>query len=120
VSEIKLPVDDALWLLDFVPSFKECGDAQRLLRIAALIAEASGVKALVSEFWVRVVDYPPHKKVGTIKVIRELSNYGLKEAKDACELGSWFMVKVDKFDIISAESLLVKEGCTYEVSTSPP
>lgn len=119
MTEIKLPIDDALWLLDFAPSFKECGDAQRLLRISALIYEASGLKGITDELWVRINAYPSHKKVTAIKIIRDLSGYGLKEAKDACELNHWFKVQLDKFDSDTASKLLISEGFAFDVSPTP-
>jgi large subunit ribosomal protein L7/L12 len=59
---------------------------------AAPVAAAAGPAAAAAapveaqtEFTVTLKEYPADKKVGVIKVIRELTGLGLKEAKDLVE-----------------------------------
>src|SRR6478735_1582272 len=57
----------------------------------AMVAAAGGAAAPAAaaeektEFTVILKEYPADKKVGVIKVIRELTGLGLKEAKDLVE-----------------------------------
>ena len=52
--------------------------------MAAAAAAAAAAEAQ-TEFTVTLKEYPADKKVGVIKVIRELTGFGLKEAKDLVE-----------------------------------
>jgi large subunit ribosomal protein L7/L12 len=57
--------------------------------VAAAAAPAAGAAAAPveeqTEFSVTLQEYPADKKVGIIKVVRELTGLGLKEAKDLVE-----------------------------------
>jgi len=56
--------------------------------VAAVAAAAGAPAAAVeeqTEFTVSLVEYPADKKVTVIKVIREITGLGLKEAKDLVE-----------------------------------
>ena len=55
---------------------------------AAAAPAAAGPAAVVeeqTEFSVTLTEYPADKKVGIIKVVREVTGLGLKEAKDLVE-----------------------------------
>ena len=51
----------------------------------AASADAAPAAAEATAFQVTLVDAPADKKIGIIKVIRELTGLGLKEAKDMSE-----------------------------------
>ena len=69
-----------------------------------------------TEFTVILKEYPADKKVGVIKVIRELTGLGLKEAKDLVE-GAPSTVKesVSKADSEKFKKQLEDGGATVEV-----
>src|SRR5580658_2709657 len=69
-----------------------------------------------TEFSVTLKEYPAEKKVTVIKVIRELTGLGLKEAKDLVE-GSPSLVKegVSKADSETMKKKLEDAGAKVEV-----
>ena len=69
-----------------------------------------------TEFTVVLKEYPADKKVGVIKVIRELTGLGLKEAKDLVE-GVPSVVKegVNKADSETMKKKLEEAGAKVEV-----
>ena len=69
-----------------------------------------------TEFTVSLKEYPADKKVGVIKVIRELTGLGLKEAKDLVE-GVPSVVKegVNKADSENMKKKLEEAGAKVEV-----
>ncbi|HEY8053029.1 MAG TPA: 50S ribosomal protein L7/L12 [Steroidobacteraceae bacterium] len=69
-----------------------------------------------TEFTVTLKEYPADKKVTVIKVIRELTGLGLKEAKDLVE-GAPSMVKegVSKADTETMKKKLEEAGAKVEV-----
>jgi large subunit ribosomal protein L7/L12 len=69
-----------------------------------------------TEFAVTLKEYPADKKVGVIKVIRELTGLGLKEAKDLVE-GVPSLVKegVNKADSETMKKKLEEAGAKVEV-----
>ena len=69
-----------------------------------------------TEFTVTLKEYPADKKVTVIKVIRELTGLGLKEAKDLVE-GSPSMVKegVSKADSETMKKKLEDAGAKVEI-----
>jgi large subunit ribosomal protein L7/L12 len=69
-----------------------------------------------TEFTVTLKEYPAHKKVTVIKVIRELTGLGLKEAKDLVE-GAPSMVKegVAKADSETMKKKLEDAGAKVEI-----
>lgn len=66
--------------------------AAPMAMVAAAGAAAAPVVEEQTEFTVTLKAYPADKKVGVIKVIREITGLGLKEAKDLVE-GSPSVVK---------------------------
>jgi large subunit ribosomal protein L7/L12 len=90
---------------------------------AAPVAAAAGPAAAAAapaeaqtEFAVTLKEYPADKKVGVIKVIRELTGLGLKEAKDLVE-GVPSLVKegVNKADSESMKKKLEEAGAKVEI-----
>src|SRR5215510_9635260 len=81
---------------------------------------ASGAPAAAAEekteFTVSLKEYPADKKVGVIKVVRELTGLGLKEAKDLVE-GVPSVVKegVNKADSETMKKKLEEAGAKVEV-----
>jgi len=69
-----------------------------------------------TEFAVTLKEYPADKKVGVIKVIRELTGLGLKEAKDLVE-GIPSLVKegVNKADSETMKKKLEDAGAKVEI-----
>jgi large subunit ribosomal protein L7/L12 len=69
-----------------------------------------------TEFTVTLKEYPADKKVGVIKVIRELTGLGLKEAKDLVE-GVPSVVKegVNKADSETMKTKLEASGAKAEI-----
>ena len=89
---------------------------------AAAVAVAAGPAAAAApaeektEFTVVLKEYPADKKVGVIKVVRELTGLGLKEAKDLVE-GVPGTVKegVNKADSDSMKKKLEEAGAKVEI-----
>jgi large subunit ribosomal protein L7/L12 len=90
---------------------------------AAPVAAAAGPAAAAAapveaqtEFTVTLKEYPADKKVGVIKVIRELTGLGLKEAKDLVE-GVPSLVKegVNKADSETMKKKLEDAGAKAEI-----
>ena len=69
-----------------------------------------------TEFTVILKEYPADKKVGVIKVVRELTGLGLKEAKDLVD-GAPKNVKeaIAKADAEAALKKLIEAGATAEI-----
>jgi large subunit ribosomal protein L7/L12 len=89
--------------------------------VAAAAAPAAGGAAAApaeeqTEFTVTLKEYPADKKVTVIKVIREITGLGLKEAKDLVE-GVPAMVKegVSKADVENIKKKLEEAGAKVEV-----
>ena len=87
--------------------------------VAAAAAGAAAPAAAVeeqTEFSVTLKEYPADKKVTVIKVIREITGLGLKEAKDLVE-GVPSLVKdaVSKADVEAIKKKLEEAGAKVEV-----
>jgi large subunit ribosomal protein L7/L12 len=69
-----------------------------------------------TEFTVSLKEYPADKKVGVIKVVRELTGLGLKEAKDLVE-GVPSVVKegVNKADSDNMKKKLEEAGAKVDI-----
>lgn len=82
---------------------------------AAAAAPAAAVEEQ-TEFTVTLKEYPADKKVTVIKVIREITGLGLKEAKDLVD-GAPKAVKenVTKDEAAAIKAKLEAEGATVEV-----
>ena len=69
-----------------------------------------------TEFSVTLKEYPADKKVGVIKVIRELTGLGLKEAKDLVEgVPSTVKEGVNKADSDGMKKKLEDSGAKVEI-----
>jgi large subunit ribosomal protein L7/L12 len=78
-------------------------------------APAAAVEAQ-TEFTVILKEYPADKKVGVIKVIRELTGLGLKEAKDLVEgVPSTVKEGVNKADSDGMKKKLEEAGAKVEI-----
>ena len=89
--------------------------------VAMAAAPAAGAAAAApaeeqTEFSVTLTEYPADKKVGVIKVVRELTGLGLKEAKDLVE-GVPALVKdaVAKADVDAIKKKLEEAGAKVAV-----
>jgi large subunit ribosomal protein L7/L12 len=90
---------------------------------AAPVAAAAGPAAAAApaaeaqtEFTVILKEYPADKKVGVIKVIRELTGLGLKEAKDLVEgVPSTVKEGVNKADSDGMKKKLEDSGAKVEI-----
>ena len=87
--------------------------------VAVAAAPAGAAAAAVeeqTEFSVTLTEYPADKKVGVIKVVRELTGLGLKEAKDLVE-GVPALVKdaVAKADVDAMKKKLEDAGAKVVV-----
>jgi large subunit ribosomal protein L7/L12 len=90
---------------------------------AAPVAAAAGPAAAAApaaeaqtEFTVLLKEYPADKKVGVIKVIRELTGLGLKEAKDLVEgVPSTVKEGVNKADSDGMKKKLEDAGAKVEI-----
>jgi large subunit ribosomal protein L7/L12 len=89
--------------------------------VAMAAAPAAGAAAAApaeeqTEFSVTLTEYPADKKVGVIKVVRELTGLGLKEAKDLVE-GVPALVKdaVAKADVDAMKKKLEDAGAKVVV-----
>ena len=91
--------------------------------VAGAVAVGGGAAAAAAapvedqtEFAVTLKEYPADKKVTVIKVIREITGLGLKEAKDLVE-GVPALVKegVSKADVDAIKKKLEEAGAKVEV-----
>ncbi len=89
--------------------------------VAAAAGPAAGGAAAApaeeqTEFTVTLKEYPADKKVTVIKVIREITGLGLKEAKDLVE-GAPATVKegISKSDVETIKKKLEEVGAKVEV-----
>jgi large subunit ribosomal protein L7/L12 len=89
--------------------------------VAVAAGPAAGAAAAApaeeqTEFTVSLKEYPADKKVTVIKVIREITGLGLKEAKDLVE-GVPSLVKegVSKADVDTIKKKLEEAGAKVEV-----
>ncbi len=76
--------------------------------VAAPTAAPAEAAAEATEFEVSITEVPADKKIGVIKVIRELTGLGLKEAKDLVEAAP----KVVKEKVAKAEAEEMKKKLT--------
>jgi large subunit ribosomal protein L7/L12 len=87
--------------------------------VAAMPAAGGAAAAPVeekTEFTVILKEYPADKKVSVIKVIRELTGLGLKEAKDLVEgVPSTVKEAVSKADSATMKKKLEESGAKVEI-----
>ena len=88
--------------------------------VAVAAAPGAGAAAAPAEekteFTVLLKEYPADKKVTVIKVIREITGLGLKEAKDLVEgVPSTVKVAVSKADSDAMKKMLEDAGAKVEI-----
>ena len=89
--------------------------------VAAAAAPAAGAAAAApaeeqTEFTVTLKEYPADKKVTVIKVIREITGLGLKEAKDLVEgVPSQVKESIPKADAEAIKKKLEDAGAAAEI-----
>jgi large subunit ribosomal protein L7/L12 len=106
-----------LELSELVKEFEEkFGVSAQPVAVAGVAGDAGAAGgAEQTEFNVVLTDAGA-KKIGVIKVVRELTGLGLKEAKDACEnLPSTIKEGVDKEAAEEAKAKLEEAGAAVEV-----
>ena len=110
-----------LELNDFLKAFEDEFGVTAAAPVAVAASPGAGAAAAApveeqTEFTVTLKEYPADKKVTVIKVIRELTGLGLKEAKDLVE-GAPSMVKeaVSKADSETMKKKLEDAGAKVEV-----
>jgi len=102
-------------LSDFVKQFEDTFDVKAAAPVAVGLAAAPGAAAAPEveeqdEFDV-VLESDGGKKIQVIKVVRELTGLGLKEAKDAVEAApKAILEKVNKENAEKAKAKLEAEG----------
>src|SRR3954447_11637896 len=77
-------------VVDLISDFEKKFGVTAAAPVAVAAAPGAGAAAAApaeekTEFTVILKEYPADKKVGVIKVVRELTGLGLKEAKDLVE-----------------------------------
>lgn len=116
-KEVVLQLDDALWVLDHLPSFKETDNKPALLRVCAAVEKSyEGVSGKNVVF--RIVWSHSGNKVGAIKLIREATGLGLKEAKEISEgmNDGWVQYTNKKMDYLAFRMLAMEQGFLVEES----
>jgi len=109
-----------LELSEFKKKFEDRFGVTAAAPVAMAAGPAGGAAAPAAEekteFTVTLKAYPAEKKVTVIKVIREITGLGLKEAKDLVE-GAPSLVKeaVSKADAEKIKKQLEDVGATVEV-----
>ncbi len=119
-----------LGLLGVVPGFQRpesafCNVSGVFLIISALFLRASATPRRPTPVYARVGNFEVvltaagKSRIGVIKVVREISGLGLKEAKDLVE-GPPQTVRqgISKEDAEAMRNLLTEQGATAEVRTS--
>ena len=103
-------------IADMEKKFGVTAAAPVAVAAAAGPAAAAAVVEEQTEFTVILKEYPADKKVGVIKVVRELTGLGLKEAKDLVE-GVPATVKeaVSKADSETMKKKLEEAGAKVEI-----
>ncbi len=107
-------------IVDLVKMMEDKFGVTAAAPVAIAAAGAAGAAAPAAEeqteFTVTLTAYPADKKVGTIKVIREITGLGLKEAKDLVEgVPSAVKEAVSKADADKIKKQLEEAGATVAV-----
>ena len=109
-----------LELVDLKKKFEEKFDVTAAAPAAMMMAPAGGGAAAAEveekdEFDVMLVS-AGEKKIQVIKVVRELTSLGLKEAKDVVDAAPKAVIeKANKADAEKAKAALEEAGATVEV-----
>jgi large subunit ribosomal protein L7/L12 len=117
---------DAIAKMSLMDVVELIGDMEKKFGVtaAAPVAMAAGPAAAAAaapveektEFTVTLKEYPADKKVTVIKVVRELTGLGLKEAKDLVEaVPSTVKDGVNKADSETMKKKLEEAGAKVEI-----
>ena len=109
-----------LEVVDLISDFEKKFGVTAAAPVAAAAAPAAGAAAAPveekTEFTVVLKEYPADKKVTVIKVIREITGLGLKEAKDLVEgVPSTVKEAANKADSEAFKKKLEDVGAKVEV-----
>ena len=109
-----------LEVVELISDFEKKFGVTAAAPVAAAAAPAAGAAAAPveekTEFTVLLKEYPADKKVTVIKVIREITGLGLKEAKDLVEgVPSTVKEAVSKADSEAFKKKLEDVGAKVEV-----
>jgi len=109
-----------LEVVELISDFEKKFGVTAAAPVAAAAAPAAGAAAAPveekTEFTVLLKEYPADKKVTVIKVIREITGLGLKEAKDLVEgVPSTVKEAVSKADSDAFKKKLEDAGAKVEV-----
>jgi large subunit ribosomal protein L7/L12 len=109
-----------LEVVDLISDFEKKFGVTAAAPVALAAAPAAGAAAAPveekTEFTVLLKEYPADKKVTVIKVIREITGLGLKEAKDLVEgVPSTVKEAVNKADSEAFKKKLEDAGAKVEV-----
>ena len=108
-------------VVDLVKAMEEKFGVTAAAPVAMAAAAPGGAGAAPAveeqtEFTVTLKEYPPEKKVTVIKVVREVTGLGLKEAKDLVEgVPSTVKEGVNKADSAKIKKSLEDVGAKVEV-----
>jgi large subunit ribosomal protein L7/L12 len=107
-------------VVELISDFEKKFGVTAAAPVAAAAAPAAGAAAAPveekTEFTVLLKEYPADKKVTVIKVIREITGLGLKEAKDLVEgVPSTVKEAVNKADSEAFKKKLEDAGAKVEV-----
>ena len=107
-------------VVELISDFEKKFGVTAAAPVAAAAAPAAGAAAAPveekTEFTVTLKEYPADKKVTVIKVIREITGLGLKEAKDLVEgVPSTVKEAVSKADSEAFKKKLEDAGAKVEV-----
>ena len=107
-------------VVELISDFEKKFGVTAAAPVAAAAAPAAGAAAAPveekTEFTVTLKEYPADKKVTVIKVIREITGLGLKEAKDLVEgVPSTVKEAVSKADSDAFKKKLEDAGAKVEV-----
>jgi len=106
-------------VVELISDFEKKFGVTAAAPVAAAAAPAAAAAAPVeekTEFTVTLKEYPADKKVTVIKVIREITGLGLKEAKDLVEgVPSTVKEAVSKADSEAFKKKLEDAGAKVEV-----
>jgi large subunit ribosomal protein L7/L12 len=101
---------------DMEKKFGVTAAAPVAMAVAGPAAAAAAPVEEKTEFTVVLKEYPADKKVGVIKVVRELTGLGLKEAKDLVEgVPSTVKDAVPKADSETMKKKLEEAGAKVEI-----
>ncbi len=101
---------------DLEKKFGVTAAAPVAMAAAPAAAAAAAPAEEQTEFSVTLAEYPADKKVGVIKVVRELTGLGLKEAKDLVEaVPATVKDAVSKADSDSMKKKLEEAGAKVDI-----